>query len=448
MDEGQCDSPLVVILPEESVQHCVTTCTHKRAWIQKEMIQCGQCWLWFHVECIELDKKARQTYLSCPDCRQMPSLVRIILDEIVDVKHTFNECLVTNNRLVSELTCKYVECEELKQEINTLRDRVRDISNAHNQEAWKAFQMKQLQKPELLIGSSITRDIRSTDSEKLHIITLSGACIRDVASTLSEVRGKYSRVTIQVGSNDCADRETTAEEMTEQYRRMVHALQDGKTDTTISAVLPRCNDETANERIASLNAGLQTVAVDMACAFIPHADFTLNSGKPNDGYYLDCGESNHNKNKCRFSYRLICEICSEGHKSKIHGIQNRANENKYQNRQGAYESRRTDRQQDPPRYNTYKRPRKYGGRHDNQWSTGGDRYSNTPRSEGYNRPHKYEDRRSDTPRGDEDDYTRVYGARRNVRNNRPPYTPRHEECNRSREYDDRRSDRQSATPPR
>ena len=362
MDEGQCDSPLVVILPEESVQHCVTTCTHKRAWIQKEMIQCGQCWLWFHVECIELDKKARQTYLSCPDCRQMPSLVRIILDEIVDVKHTFNECLVTNNRLVSELTCKYVECEELKQEINTLRDRVRDISNAHNQEAWKAFQLKQLQKPELLIGSSITRDIRSTDSEKLHIITLSGACIRDVASTLSEVRGKYSRVTIQVSSNDCADRETTAKEMTEQYRRMVRGLQDGATETTISAVLPRCNDETANERIANLNAGLQTVADDMACTIIPHADFTLNSGKPNDGYYLDdgvhlskrgserliadlqlekaatqkrnvnsssrvpceyCGERNHNKKKCRFSYRLICEICGEeGHKGKIHGIQN------------------------------------------------------------------------------------------------------------------------------
>ena len=69
----------------------------------------------------------------------------------------FNECLVANNRLVSELTCKYAECEELKQENSTLRDRVRDMSNAHNQEAWKAFQMKQLQKPELLIGSSITR---------------------------------------------------------------------------------------------------------------------------------------------------------------------------------------------------------------------------------------------------------------------------------------------------
>ena len=121
------------------------------------------------------------------------------------MSNTFNECLVTNNRLVSELTCKYAECEELKQENNTLRDRVRDISNAHNQEAWKAFQIKQLQKPELLIGSSITRDIRSMDSAKLHtmIITISGACIRDVANTLSDVRGKYSRVTIQVGSNDC-----------------------------------------------------------------------------------------------------------------------------------------------------------------------------------------------------------------------------------------------------
>ena len=27
----------------------------------------------------------------------------------------------------------------------------------------------------------------------------------------------------------------------------------------------------------------------MACVFIPHADFTMNSGKPNDGYYLDDG---------------------------------------------------------------------------------------------------------------------------------------------------------------
>ena len=80
-------------------------------------------------------KKARQTYLSCPDCRQMPSLVRIIIAEIVDVKHTFNACLMTNNRLVSELNCKYAECEELKQDNTTLRDRVRDVSNAHNQEA-------------------------------------------------------------------------------------------------------------------------------------------------------------------------------------------------------------------------------------------------------------------------------------------------------------------------
>ena len=219
--------------------------------------------------------------------------------------------------------------------------------------------MKQLQKPELLIGSSITRDIRSTDSDKLHIITLSGACIRNVANTLSGVRGKYSRVTIQVGSNDCADRETTAEEMTEQYRRMVRGLQDGATETTISAVLPRCNDETANERIASLNAGLQTVADDMACAFIPHADFTMNSGKPNDGYYLDdgvhlskrgserliadlqlekaatqkrnvnsssrvpcenCGESNHNENKCRFSYDSFVKYAAKDTKVKYMGF--------------------------------------------------------------------------------------------------------------------------------
>ena len=215
----------------------------------------------------------------------------------------------------------------------------------------------------------------------------------------------------------------------------------------------------------------------MACAFVPHADFTLNSGKPNDGYYLDsgvhlskraserliadlqlekaatqkrnvnsssrvpcenCGESNHNKHKCR----LICEICGEeGHKSKIHGIQNRANENKYQNRQRAYESRRTDRQQEPPRYNTYKRPRKYGDRHDNQWSTGGDRYSNTPRSEGYNRPHKYEDRRSDTPRDDEDDYTHVYGARPNVRNDRSSDSSRDDAYLHPRVYGDSRNGR-------
>ena len=174
------------------------------------MIQCGQCWLWFHVECIGLEKKDRQTYLSCPDCRQMPSLVRIIIAEIVDVKHTFNACLMTNNRLVSELKCKYAECEELKQDNTTLRDRVHNVSNAHNQEAWEAFRIKQLQKPEFLVGSSITRDIRSTDSAKLHKMII----------TISEVGGKYSRVTIQVGSNDCADRETTAEEMTEQYRQM------------------------------------------------------------------------------------------------------------------------------------------------------------------------------------------------------------------------------------
>ena len=98
----------------------------------------------------------------------------------------------------------------------------------------------------------------------------------------------------------------------------------------------------------------------MACVFIPHADFTLNSGKPNDGYYLDdgihlsrrgserliadlnlekaatqkrnvnsssrvpcenCGENYDNRNKCRFSYRLICEICGEeGHKVKYMGF--------------------------------------------------------------------------------------------------------------------------------
>ena len=172
IDAGQCDSPLVVILPEETVQHCVTTCTHKRVWVQKEIIQCGHCWLWFHVECIKLEKKARQTYLSCPDCRQMPSLVRNIITEIVDVKHTFNKGLVTNNRLVSELKCKYAECRRIihcETEYATYRTLI-------TKNRGRRFEKKTQQKPELLVGSSITRDVKSTDSDQLHIITISDAC--------------------------------------------------------------------------------------------------------------------------------------------------------------------------------------------------------------------------------------------------------------------------------
>ena len=118
------------------------------------------------------------------------------------------------------------------------------------------------------------------------------------------MKEQYSRIVIHVGTNDCAERDTTAEEMMDLCEKMVRSLKNETVEITISAVLPICHDDETTGRIASLNVGLQALAQDTASKFITHEDYTVASGNANDGYLLDDGTHMSR----RGSERLIADL--------------------------------------------------------------------------------------------------------------------------------------------
>ena len=87
------------------------------------------------------------------------------------------------------------------------------------------------------------------------------------------MKEQHSRVLIHVGTNDYAERDTTAEEMLDLCEKMVRGLKNETVEITISAVLPICHDDETTGRIASLNVGFLALAQDTASKFITHEDY-------------------------------------------------------------------------------------------------------------------------------------------------------------------------------
>ena len=147
-------------------------------------------------------------------------------------------------------------------------------------------------KPTLMIGSSILRNIKSSDSGKLKVQSISGAKFNDIKSTLFKKHSNeesFSEIILVAGTNDCACSEKTSEDILDDLIETVTEAKKISPVVTISSITLRTDDGPAQLKAENLNILIkQYTNQTQDVQFIDNGDsFRLADKSPNDGYLID-----------------------------------------------------------------------------------------------------------------------------------------------------------------
>ena len=138
-------------------------------------------------------------------------------------------------------------------------------------------------KPDLLIGSSIIKEMATYDRKILKIRSESGAKINSVISTLRDMEDhSYACVTLIIGGNDC-NPSTPEDEIITGYHALINeATRVADDKVRICSICPRI-DPVRDAKIQAVNAQLKQIAANVECTFIDNDDnFRLRDGTADD----------------------------------------------------------------------------------------------------------------------------------------------------------------------
>ena len=182
--------------------HCLPDkCLHKRQ-NGSEMMQCSHCSVWYHMDCVGLNPNDPVGVWPCPRCRQQP-------DVLLEIKRAVQE-------LNTKVACLFDLHQQVQKDLATLRkeryepdeiqkaacingaDQIKtDKKTApSNQTTTKQINTKVLpagpprpstHNKDLLIGSSIIKDIDRNKLPNTTVICLRRACILDITEKLSRM---------------------------------------------------------------------------------------------------------------------------------------------------------------------------------------------------------------------------------------------------------------------
>ena len=128
-------------------------------------------------------------------------------------------------------------------------------------------------KPDLLIGSSIIRDLVSNDDKSLIIRSHGGARTENILKIMNNViSDQYGDVFIQVGSNDCATKKRVHGIM-ENFDKLIATAKrvSSSGHITLSSICPRTDDtEAAAARGTYVYSRMQELAETRRCVRIDH----------------------------------------------------------------------------------------------------------------------------------------------------------------------------------
>ena len=112
---------------------------------------------------------------------------------------------------------------------------------------------------DLIIGSSVIRDIDQSKLQKTTVKCIRGGRIHGIGDVLKKSNENYKSVSIIVGGNDCGNRSAAAapvDEILTSYKERVAEARTLTSYIRIAIVLLRDVDQETSERIDALNAGL------------------------------------------------------------------------------------------------------------------------------------------------------------------------------------------------
>ncbi|CAH1783380.1 unnamed protein product, partial [Owenia fusiformis] len=167
------------------------------------------------------------------------------------------------------------ECQSLRQHLSAAKAEARTNANCQPQTL-----------NNLIIGSSIVRDIDPSKLVNTDVIPIGGADIDTVHKKLTSLEIKYNTVYLQVGSNDCT-KPSKPDEIVNDFKLLIKGASNIASKVVVSSICPRTDKPSAQEKAESINAALQVICEDDNTIFVNNdTTFKLHDGAINEGFLL------------------------------------------------------------------------------------------------------------------------------------------------------------------
>ena len=318
---------------------CIDQCRHRNSSSKQKsepeliLIRCCVCATWFHVDCLGLPEDEAAGVWPCISCRLMPHHIISLQNDMATLMTTTNKILEKLNGLATSLDEKTVLCEKLQGEKTQLLQRVTDLNEQLTRQTWVNFRNK----PTLVLGDSIVRDIDEEKLVKTKVVSKSGATTKDIAETLQQDDNSYSSVVICVGTNDCKKQPMDLDIIKANYKDIIEAAKSKVASTAeikVCSITPRTDDPKSQENVDKLNDALQQMAATTGVSYINNSNFKLSDGEINDGYLLSDGVHLNRQGSNRLVKNMKL-ITKRGHETDVTKSRHtRNNKSSDANRQG------------------------------------------------------------------------------------------------------------------
>ena len=155
--------------------------------------------------------------------------------------------------------------------------------NAQLKEELRQIKQKGISGTDLLVGSSLIRNIAPTENGKLHIRTMAGAKLRDIENALSSENIQYNKITIVGGTKDCSPADCDPEDVISKYKDVIQEAKKHCDLVAVSSVLPRNDNSIANKNGDRVNSKLSDLCRSLDCLYIDNnGTFKLADGSINE----------------------------------------------------------------------------------------------------------------------------------------------------------------------
>ena len=293
---------------------CISGCNIRN---DKNMIRCMHCMLRCHTKCVG-EASGYSGVWACFECRlkpkQIASLVNDMKDalsQIRDLNHTIADLGVDTNNLKDAMqTINSELCQlrllnvDLKKENSDLKTEL-----AYLKKIETSVSSKTVSTPDLLIGSSVIRNIEATDQSQLLTTCISGIKFKAVTEKLADLESQqksFKTIHVVTGSSDCNLSESTCESIKQNVKESIDQALKISENVQISSILPRTDDQEANIKAENTNLSLKDLCseYDKVSFCDQDVNFRLADGSINDALLVNDGLHPNHKGSLRIINNL------------------------------------------------------------------------------------------------------------------------------------------------
>ena len=309
--------------------HCTSKCQFNRVLGNRKKLQCSLCMKFYHYKCVDEDPKSTLVW-SCFDCRNISQDVQAIkeqmncigskidslsqgnvLDMLLTLQKQINILVneqkslqSTNADLIHRLHIVTKEKMDLQRSLDIAKSTKAAPLSLENNPIEKPHEVKK----SLLIGDSLLRNVRSTDTAKLEILSKSGATYESLTTELSNSAKTYDKIVIVAGTNDCRNTENTTENIKNTSKTLLLEAKKHSKYVVFSSVLPMTDTENSGTqlKIDTVNKNINTMCLESSnCDYVQNDGvFKLSDMTINDALYVRDGYHINSRGAKRLMYNL------------------------------------------------------------------------------------------------------------------------------------------------